>query len=129
IPDGLVEYKLFTFNGKTEIVLVCKGIAHTENRTNTFFDREFNLLPIQSLLPNQKEKEEKPAEYEKLLEIADTLSEGMPHVRVDFYIVDGHIYVGEMTFFHNAGFCKINPEEWDKKMGDMIPLDIVKKYN
>ena len=129
LSDPPIEYKLFSFNGSAKIILVCKGIAHTSNRTNTFYDRDFNKLPIQSLLPNQIEKEEKPAEYEKLLEIADKLSEGIPQVRVDFYISDGQIYVGEMTFFHNAGFCKINPEEWDKKMGDMIPLDIVKKYN
>ncbi len=126
LPEGLTEYKLFSFNGRAEIILVCKGIAHTPSRTNTFFDRDFNKLPIQSLLPNQEEEEIKPAEYEQLLAIADKLSEGIPQVRVDFYIFEGQVYVGEMTFFHNSGMCKINPEEWDKKMGDMIDISIVK---
>lgn len=126
LPEGLTEYKLFSFNGRAEIILVCKGIAHTPSRTNTFFDRDFNKLPIQSLLPNQKEEEIKPAEYEQLLAIADKLSQGIPQVRVDFYIFEGQVYVGEMTFFHNSGMCKINPEEWDKKMGDMIDISIVK---
>lgn len=122
LPQGLTEYKLFSFNGKAEIVLVCKGIAHTASRTNTFFDRAFNKLPIQSLLPNQKEEEQKPAQYEKMLEIADKLSEGIPQVRVDFYVVNERVYVGEMTFFHNSGLCKIVPEEWERKMGDLIIL-------
>lgn len=126
LPEGLTEYKLFSFNGRAEIILVCKGIAHTPTRTNTFYDRDFNKLPIQSLLPNQKEEEIKPAEYEQLLAIADKLSQGIPQVRVDFYIFEGQIYVGEMTFFHNSGMCKINPDEWDKKMGDMIDISIVK---
>ena len=122
MPSGLTEYKIFSFNGRAEIIDVCKGIAHTNNRTNTFFDREFNKLPIQSLLPNQTEEEPKPAEYEQLLAIADKLSEGIPQVRVDFYIFNGQIYIGEMTFFHNSGLCEINPHEWDRKMGDMISL-------
>lgn len=122
MPEGLTEYKLFSFNGRAEIILVCKGIAHTPSRTNTFFDRDFNRLPIQSLLPNQKEEEPKPAEYEQMLAIADKISEGIPQVRVDFYIIKGKVYVGEMTFFHNTGTTKINPEEWDRKMGDWIIL-------
>ena len=126
LPEGLTEYKLFSFNGRAEIILVCKGIAHTPDRTNTFYDRDFNKLPIQSLLPNQIEEEIKPDEYEQLLAIADKLSEGIPQVRVDFYIYKGQIYIGEMTFFHNSGMHKINPKEWDLKMGDMINLDIVK---
>ena len=122
MPTGLTEYKIFSFNGRAEVVLVCKGIAHTSNRTNTFFDRDFNKLPIQTLLPNQKEEEERPAEYDQLLAIADKLSEGIPQVRVDLYIFEGRIYVGEMTFFHNSGLCKINPDGWDEKLGDWIIL-------
>ncbi len=129
MPAGLTEYKLFGFNGRTEIVLVCKGIAHTSNRTNTYFDRAFNKLSLQSLLPNQKEEEQKPAEYEQLLAIADKLSEGIPQVRVDLYIFEGKIYVGEMTFFHNSGMCPIYPEEWDEKMGDFIKLPSEVKNN
>lgn len=123
LPSGLTEYKIFSFNGEAKVIDVCKGIAHTGNRTNTFFDRDFNRLPVQTLLPNQKEEEQKPAEYRQLLDIADKLSQGIPQVRVDFYIFNGQIYVGEMTFFHNSGLCPINPYEWDEKMGDMIVLD------
>ena len=122
LPDGLTEYKLFSFNGRAEIVLVCKGVAHTSNRTNTFFDRDFNRLPIQNVLPNQKEDEQKPPEYEQLLSIADKLSEGIPQVRVDFYIFKGQVYVGEMTFFHNTGMCKFTPRGWDEKLGELIKL-------
>lgn len=127
MPDGITEYKLFSFNGRTEIVLVCKGVAHTEGRTNTFFDRDFNRIPVENVLKNQTEPEEKPAEYDKLLEIADKLSEGIPQVRVDFYIINGRIYLGEMTFYHNSGFAPFTPEEWDYKFGEYIDLEMIKK--
>ena len=47
----------------------------------------------------------------------------MRHLRVDFYIVDEKIYVGELTFYHNGGFSEVKPEEWNYKMGSMISID------
>ncbi|MBE7046067.1 MAG: glycosyl transferase [Ruminococcaceae bacterium] len=125
LPEGMVEYKLFSFNGEAKVIDVCMGIAHTSSRTNTFYDREWNKLPIQTLLPNEKGDIEAPKELPQMLEIADKLSKGIPQVRVDFYIYKGQIYLGEMTFFHNSGTCPINPEEWDYKLGEYIDLSIV----
>ena len=41
---------------------------------------------------------------------------------MDFYEVDNKIYFGELTFFDGSGFDKIEPREWDKKLGDWIEL-------
>lgn len=127
LPEGLVEYKVLSFNGEAKVIDVCMGVAHTMNRTNTFFDRSWSRLPIQTLLPNEKGDIEAPEELPKMLELADKLSQGIPQVRVDFYVYNGRIYIGEMTFFHNTGMCKINPDEWDYKLGEYIDLSIVKK--
>lgn len=127
LPEGMVEYKIFSFNGEAKVIDVCMGVAHTTNRTNTFFDREWNRLPIQTLLPNEKGEVKAPEELAEMLKIADKLSQGIPQVRVDFYIYKGKIYLGEMTFFHNSGTTKINPSEWDLKLGEYIDLSIVKK--
>ena len=127
LPEGLVEYKIFSFNGQAKVIDVCMGIAHTMNRTNTFFTREWERIPMQQLLPNEKGDVEAPAELPKMLELADKLSEGIPQVRVDFYVYKGNIYIGEMTFFHNSGMHKINPYEWDLKLGEYVDLDLVKK--
>ncbi len=55
-------------------------------------------------------------------ELAAVLSAGIPHVRVDFYDVNGHIYFGEMTFFHWGGMKPFEPEKWDYIFGDWIKL-------
>ena len=55
-------------------------------------------------------------------EFAGILSKNIPHVRVDFYEVNGKIYFGELTFSPCGGFMKFYPKEWDKKLGDMINL-------
>ncbi len=53
-------------------------------------------------------------------EIAESLSKGFPHVRIDFYSINGSVYCGEHTFYHGAGFEKFTPNEWDEKIGKHI---------
>ena len=57
-----------------------------------------------------------------MIELASKLSKGFIHVRVDFYDINGHLYFGELTFFHNSGLESIQPVEWDYKMGEYIHL-------
>jgi glycosyltransferase len=38
-------------------------------------------------------------------------------------LIDGKIYVGELTFYHNGGFSEVKPEEWNYKLGEMIKID------
>ena len=57
-----------------------------------------------------------------LNQISKILSEGFPHVRVDFYEIDGKVYFGEMTFFDDGGFMKAKPISWEKEWGDLIEL-------
>ena len=54
--------------------------------------------------------------------LAKKLSSGFPHVRIDFYVCNNHIYFGEFTFFHNAGFQNIYPEKWNEILGSWIEL-------
>ena len=57
-----------------------------------------------------------------MIDVAASLSKGMPHVRVDLYNVDGHIYFGEMTFFHMSGMVSFVPHEFDIQLGNMLVL-------
>ncbi len=55
-------------------------------------------------------------------ELAAKLSQGIPHVRVDLYEINGKVYFGEMTFTHNSGLVPFEPEEWDYKFGEFLKL-------
>ena len=57
-----------------------------------------------------------------MIAVAEKLSNGLPHVRVDLYECNNQIYFGELTFFDGSGFDKIQPIEWDYKIGSMIQL-------
>ena len=55
---------------------------------------------------------------------ARMLSKNIPHLRVDFYVINHHVYFGELTFYHNAGFSLVKPHEWNVKLGNLIKLKL-----
>ena len=60
---------------------------------------------------------QKPKNYEKMVTIAEILSNSFPHVRVDFYNVNGKIIFGELTFFNASGYVEFEPDQYDFEMG------------
>lgn len=118
--DSLIDYKFFCFDGQPKIMYISKDNSSAPK--TDFFDMEFNHLNLRMKDENSEILPEKPRKFEKMKELASKLSHGIPHVRVDFYCVNEQLYVGEMTFFHNGGFSKINPINWNNIMGDWIDL-------
>ena len=79
-------------------------------------------LNIENIHAQSGKMIEKPALFEKMKEVATKLSEGMKFVRIDLYEIEGKIYFGEFTFFHGGGFWLFKPDEWEKKLGDLIDI-------
>ena len=116
--ECLQDYKFFCFNGKPRIMYVSRDAA--EKPYTDFFDMDFNHLDITMKDPNATICPEKPLNFEKMKLFSEKLSKGIPFLRVDFYEIDGKLYVGELTFFHNSGFFKVNPEYYNRKLGEWI---------
>ena len=116
----LTDYKFFCFNGVPRIMYMSKDGASTPH--TDFFDMEWNHLPLRMRDPNSDVPPEKPKRFEEMVEIAKTLSEGWPHVRVDLYMVNGRIYFGEMTFFTLGGAVYFNPPSWNEIIGSWFQL-------
>ena len=55
-------------------------------------------------------------------QIAEKIAADFLHVRVDFFYENSQIIFGELTFTTSAGFGKIDPPEFDLKMGDWLTL-------
>lgn len=118
----LKDYKFFCFDGEPRLLFIATDRTIKDEPNFDFFDLEFNHLPIRNGHPNAKAKIEKPQGFDQMIEIARKLSQGLPHVRVDLFNVNGTIYVGEMTFFHFSGLVPFEPDEWDFKLGEMLTL-------
>ena len=92
-----------------------------EPRTD-FFDMDFNHLPIKVRDPNAEIMPAKPKQFEQMRKIAEQLSEGIPHLRVDFYEVGGKVYVGELTLYHWGGMVPFDPPHYDAEFGQWLSL-------
>lgn len=123
--DALMDYKWFCFDGEPKIMYMSRDTS--AHPTTDFFDMEFNHLPIRMQDPNSDTVIEKPALFEEMKRLAHVLSAGIPHVRVDFYVINGQIYFGEMTFYHCGGIALVQPDEWNLRLGDMINLPTKKR--
>lgn len=119
----LKDYKFFCFDGKPKAMFIASDRSNPMEETKfDFFDMDFNHLPFTNGHPNATREIKKPEGFEEMKQIAARLSEGIPHVRVDLYNINGQIYFGELTFSHWSGFKPFVPEEWDYTFGSWINL-------
>lgn len=121
----LRDYKFFCFDGLVKALFIASDrLKKNEKVKFDFFDRNFIHLPFTNGHPQAKICPQKPQMFEEMIAVAEKLSEGFPHVRVDLYVIGKQIYFGEMTFFHNSGLCPISPREWDYKFGEWLQLPV-----
>ena len=124
----LKDYKFFCFNGEPKMLFIATDRENPNEDTKfDFFDMDFNLLPFTNGHEHAKTVPAKPKGYDKMVELARKLSTGTSHVRVDFYNIYGHVYFGELTFYHWSGFVSFKPMEWDYKIGEWLELPIDEK--
>ena len=127
--QSLIDYKVHVFNGIPRFILVCRGRENKSSMTDDFYDVDWHLMNCKRPgHPNSANPMSKPILLGTLLELSKTLAGNIPFVRVDFYIVNGKIYFGEMTFFPAGGVKPFEPEDWDDKFGKWLSLP-VKKIN
>lgn len=111
----LYDYKIFCFHGEPKIMYV--ATSRGRGTKIDFFDLQFNHLDIRNHYPNANKTIEKPANLEKMIELARILSKDFEQVRIDFYNIQGKIYFGEMTLYNFGGLEKLEPDEWDAIIG------------
>ena len=120
---ALSDYKVHSFNGVPKVILVCKDRFSELGLTEDFFDENWTHLDVRrEKHPNSNEEIARPAELDKMLELAEALSKDVPFLRSDFYTIDGKVYFGELTFFPASGFEGFKPESFDKTLGDWLAL-------
>ena len=112
------DYKVHCFknNGHPKYFIQIEFDRFGEHRRN-IYDEKFKLLDLTTGLQKYEGKVNKPNNWNEILGVSKKLSEDFEYVRVDLYNVDGKIYFGELTFTHNAGFSKFNPEKYNKLWG------------
>ena len=114
--ESIYDYKIHCFNGVPKLVHVVRQHPHQV----TVYDLDWKKCDFSFGYPCIDFEVERPKEMDEMLRIAGELSEPFKYVRVDFYLINGRIYVGELTLTHMGGMSHMKPEYWEQKLGDMI---------
>ena len=126
--NTLNDFKIFCINGKVKYVTVNLSSSHEDGShcdtvQKNVYDKKFNYIPVRFSDDNFDPKlVKKPKNLEKMIEIAEKLAAPFPEVRVDLYNVDGKIYFGELTFYHNGSYNDSDPENFLIEMGQEIKI-------
>lgn len=116
----LPDYKVFNFNGEPKLVEI--DYNRFVNHMRDVYTIDWEKTDIKIDYPSDDRAFEKPEVLGELKDLCSRLSAGIPFVRSDFYIVDNKLYFGELTFFPDAGFVHLDPEEYQKTLGDWIAI-------
>lgn len=130
IDGDLPDYKFFCFDGKAAYLYYMQNYTmHHELGELGFLDMDFNIVASRTDYAALKYPPKRPENFDEMIVLAEKLAQGFPHVRVDFYNIDGHIYFGELTFYNSSGLFEFNPNEFDTTLGNLIPIDQSKREN
>ena len=116
------DFKFFCFNGKVEFIQVDSNRFSKHKRN--IYNSNWDFIDLSLGYPNDKYNlDSKPSNLLEMIRVAEDLSRGINHVRVDLYNVNNNIILfGEMTFFHGSGIENFIPKIWNRKFGDLIKI-------
>ena len=115
------DYKVMCFQGEPKLVILHQG--RFGKHTMDFYDTDWNRMSITRVGQARSETDApRPECLEKMLELSGVLSRGIPHLRVDWYICGGKLYLGELTFYNNSGFGPFVDPRDDELLGSWIRL-------
>lgn len=109
------------------LLYISQGLEDHATARISFLDMDWNWAPFgRSDYAPFEELPPKPSKFEEMKEIAGKLSAGHSFLRVDLYQIGQKVYFSELTFSPCSGYMPFEPEEWDRQLGDLIDLEMVK---
>ena len=123
----LLDYKVLCFDGVAKCSFVCSNRNSEKGLNVDFYDINWNHMPFERKYKNSENIIKKPINYNKMIEIAERISENISFLRVDFYEIHGKLYIGELTFYPGSGMEEFRPEKYDKLFGDWLDLPTKKE--
>jgi hypothetical protein len=104
-PDGAAaaEAIVMTFGGRAVTIRIFTGAKGTSDRLDNWFDVTGKRLPFHSLKYAPGDYVLDPALAGRLARLAGQAAAGTRYVRVDFYLTDAGLKIGELTPYHGGG--------------------------
>ena len=117
------DYKFFCFNGQVKMFQANSGRTSLSGTKTNFYDRDKKKMDIvEATGYSTSDSIVLPDTIDKMIELSELFSEGIPHVRVDFMTNGQKIYFSEFTFYHCGGFYPFSPDIWNTIIGNWLIL-------
>lgn len=123
--EEICDYKVMCFNGKAKLIELHMN-RHSDHHTQDFYGVNWQKTEIsqgKGYGGCSDIEVSKPSCLNEMLRLSETLTKDMAHCRVDWYVVNGHLYFGELTFFDGSGFDLFDRYEDDLLLGSWINLE------
>jgi hypothetical protein len=119
--EALKDYKFWCFSGRAE----CISVHFNRFTEHTYRSFNRSLEPIDfgfgPKLPLHRGSFKKPANFNMMLDIAESLAAGFGFMRVDLYSLPTHIYFGELTPYPGGVSVEFVPKSRDLALGEKWP--------
>ena len=119
---SLYDYKFWCFNGHPKLWTINDGHGHGDIMYYDINGKPEDLYGVGV----KNVKYEKPANFDLMVEYAKKLSEDFVFVRVDFYLINNQVYLGELTFTPGSGWFKYKNNDDNIRVGQMLDLKLPK---
>lgn len=119
LGDGVPpsDYKFFMFRGEPGMVVVDQD--RFTSHTSTLITPDWHAFAVENRYAGADTLPERPANLEKMIEIARALAVDFEFCRVDLYDVAGEVFFGEITHYPGGGLVRLRPREFDRALGDL----------
>jgi hypothetical protein len=108
------DYKAYVIGGRIRFIQVDRN--RFGNHTRNLYSRDWDMINARLTL-KQHTPDARPARLNELVSVAERLALNFEFLRVDFYVSDDWLYVGELTNYPGAGFERFIPASYSEKLG------------
>jgi hypothetical protein len=131
LGENILDYKVYCFHGNPKFIRVQKKIDDN-SKINNYYDLNWSLTDIETGIPNYYRKPEvkfeKPKNLEIMIDYAKKLSDEFVFVRVDFYNINGTIYLGELTFAPSNNQMQLKNQRQRFYLGKFLDISKIKSF-
>ena len=116
--DTPVDYKFYCFEGTVRLLQTT--IKKNDIQYVNYYNSRMDFMELKSGQYGNLPNFVLPSAVDEMKSLAEKLSDGFCHVRIDFYFVDNKPIFGEYTFHSDGGLLSFSDPNFDLELGSYI---------